>query len=81
VHAEQNAIVQAAVNGICIANGSMYCTNQPCSICAKLLINSEIKTIYIAETYEDKLALEMLAEADINLNLVNRETGVLKKII
>ena len=81
VHAEQNAIVQAAVNGICIANGSMYCTNQPCSICAKLIINSEIKTVYIAETYEDKLALEMLAEADINLNLVNIETGVLKKII
>ena len=56
----------------------MICVFKP-----KLLaiINSEIKTVYIAETYEDKLALEMLAEADINLNLVNRETGVLKKII
>ncbi len=81
VHAEQNAIVQAAVNGVSIANGSIYCTNQPCSICAKLLINSEIKTIYIANTYKDELAMEMLKEADIDMNLVDIDSRNLKRII
>jgi len=81
VHAEQNAIIQAAVNGVSISGGELYCTNQPCSICAKMIINSEIKKIYIANYYEDKLAIEMLKDADISLNLVDLKTGELKKIL
>ena len=81
VHAEQNAVIQAAVNGTTIKHGVLYCTNQPCVICSKILINAEIKTIYIAEPYEDKLAQELLAEAGVAMNLVDRETGVLKKLI
>jgi len=81
VHAEQNAIIQAAINGSSIKNGSLYCTNQPCSICAKMLINSEINTIYIANTYKDDLAMEMLEEADVALNFVNVERGILEKIL
>jgi Deoxycytidylate deaminase len=81
VHAEQNAIIQAAINGSSIKQGSLYCTHQPCSICSKLLINSEITNIYIAESYEDKLAKEMLAEAGIPVNLVHRSTGALTKLI
>ncbi len=81
VHAEQNAVIQAAVNGASIKDAVLYCTNQPCVICSKILINAEIKTIYIAEHYEDKLAQELLAEAGVAMNLVDRETGVLKRLI
>lgn len=80
VHAEQNAIIQAAVNGVTIKNGVMYCTNQPCSICSKMIINAEIKTLYIGESYHDKLAEEILAEADVDINLVDMDTSVLHKI-
>ena len=81
VHAEQNAVIQAAVNGTSIRGAVVYCTNQPCVICSKILINAEIRTIYIAEPYEDQLAQELLAEAGIDINIVDRETGVLKKLI
>ncbi|HPR17432.1 MAG TPA: cytidine/deoxycytidylate deaminase family protein [Candidatus Cloacimonadota bacterium] len=81
VHAEQNAVIQAAINGSSIKGGALYCTNQPCVICSKILINAEINTIYIAEPYEDDLAQEMLREAGISMNLVDRKTGVLTKLI
>ena len=80
IHAEQNAIIQAAINGSSIKGGELYCTNQPCVICSKMLINAEIRTIYMANSYEDKLAQEMLEEAGINLYLTERETGNLKRI-
>ena len=81
VHAEQNAVIQAAINGTSIRDASLYCTNQPCVICSKILINAEIKTIYITEPYEDKLAQEMLAEAGIEMNIVDRNTGMLKRLL
>ncbi|MBN2233126.1 MAG: cytidine/deoxycytidylate deaminase family protein [Deltaproteobacteria bacterium] len=67
LHAEQNAIIQAAYHGVCINGGSMYCTNQPCIICAKMIINAGLKAIYITESYADPLAREILAEAGIPL--------------
>ena len=81
VHAEQNAVIQAAINGTSIRGASLYCTNQPCVICSKILINAEIKTIYITEPYEDKLAQELLSEAEIEMNIVDRNTGMLKKLL
>jgi len=81
VHAEQNAVIQAAINGTSIRGASLYCTNQPCVICSKILINAEIKTIYITEPYEDKLAQELLAEAEVGINIVDRNTGILKKLL
>jgi len=81
VHAEQNAVIQAAINGTSIRGASLYCTNQPCVICSKILINAEIKTIYITEPYEDKLAQELLAEAEVEMNIIDRETGTLKKFL
>ncbi len=81
VHAEQNAVIQAAINGSSIRDASLYCTNQPCVICSKILINAEIKTIYITESYEDKLAQELLAEAEVEMNIVDRNTGMLKKLL
>jgi len=81
VHAEQNAIIQAAVNGVSIANGELYCTHQPCSICSKMLINAEIKTIIVSELYEDKLAKNLLEEASINVFHFDMETKKLTKIV
>ncbi len=80
VHAEQNAIIQAAVNGTSISGAVLYCTTQPCIICSKMLINSEIKTIYVRETYPDELAQKMLKEAGVELNLIDVESGEIHRL-
>lgn len=67
LHAEQNAIIQASSHGVSIAGSTLYCTNMPCSICSKMLINAKIKTICYAEGYPDALADSMLAEAGIEV--------------
>ncbi len=81
VHAEQNAIIQAAINGTSIRNSSLYCTHHPCSICAKMLINAEIRAIYIANDYPDKLAKQMLKDAEIDLYLYDKETDEIIKLL
>lgn len=80
VHAEQNAIIQAAVNGVSIKGATMYCTHQPCSICAKMIINAEIKTVYVGAPYPDKLAEEMFKSAGVQVilyDLSSKETRTL----
>ena len=67
LHAEQNAIIQAALHGISIKDAIIYCTNQPCITCAKMIINAGIKKIIFTGDYPDKLAIEMLKEAKIKL--------------
>ncbi len=67
VHAEQNAIVQAAYYGVSINGATLFCTNLPCSICAKMLINSGIKSIYYKSGYADAISEEMMAEAGIEV--------------
>lgn len=82
IHAEQNAIIQAAVNGVSVKGGTIYCTHQPCSICAKMIINAEIKNVYIADPYPDKLAESMFVDASVNLILVDLSAkDHLKKIL
>lgn len=81
VHAEQNAIIQAGLNGSSTHGGVLYCTNQPCSICAKLIINAEIKTIYIAEPYPDQLAEQLLREAGVELIHLNFSDGTMTRLI
>jgi dCMP deaminase len=73
LHAEQNAIIQAAYLGQSIAGGTLYCTNQPCVICAKMLINAGIKRIVIKEGYPDELAVEMLKEAGLITEILGGE--------
>jgi len=70
VHAEQNALVQAASFGVNVAGATLYCTNQPCITCAKLLINAGIREIYVKNSYPDKLARAMLAEAGIKVKRI-----------
>ena len=67
IHAEQNAIIQAAYHGVSVKGALLYCTNQPCAICAKMIINAGIKKIYYQSGYTDALAQEMLTEAGIDL--------------
>ena len=68
LHAEQNAIIQAATLGQSIEGATIYITTQPCIICAKMIINSGIKRIVIKEGYPDKVAVEMLKEAGIAID-------------
>ncbi len=67
LHAEQNAIIQAAFHGISIRGATLYCTNKPCVICTKMLINAGIKEIIYEQGYDDPLADEMLKEAGIRI--------------
>ena len=67
IHAEQNAIIQAAKLGVSIDGATLYCTHQPCSVCAKMIINAGIVRVVIREGYRDELAEEMLAEAEIEV--------------
>ncbi len=67
IHAEQNAIVQAAYSGTSVKDGTLYVTNQPCVLCAKMAINAGIKKIVFKGEYPDNLALELLKEAGIRV--------------
>jgi dCMP deaminase len=67
LHAEQNAIIQAAKHGISIEGADLYCTNLPCLICSKMIINAGIRRIYYEGDYPDHLSREMLAEAGVEL--------------
>jgi len=68
LHAEQNAIIQAAKHGINIADGTLYCTNAPCVICAKMLINAGLQKIVYLEGYPDTLAVELLNESAMQIS-------------
>lgn len=67
-HAEQNAIIQAARMGISIEGATLYCTHQPCVICAKMIINSGISRVVYAQGYPDKFSLELFEEAGVEIN-------------
>jgi len=67
VHAEQNAIIQAAVHGVSIAGGTLYTTHQPCIMCAKMIINAGIKRVVYGREYADGRGLEFLREAQIEV--------------
>lgn len=67
VHAEQNALVQAAKHGVSINGADIYTTFQPCVLCTKLLINAGIKRVFFLYCYPDPLALEIATEAELEL--------------
>ena len=73
VHAEQNAIIQAAVFGVSIKGATMYITNHPCSVCAKIIINADIKEVIYLEDYVDELAKELLRESGVRMEKYDRE--------
>ena len=67
VHAEQNAIIQAAVFGVGIGGATIYVTNYPCSVCAKLMLNAGISEVVYDGDYKDDLATKLLAEGKIKV--------------
>lgn len=67
VHAEQNAVIQAAVHGVALNNVTLYSTTQPCVTCAKILINANVRRIVYAGGYPDEFALQLLDEAGVEL--------------
>ena len=72
LHAEQNVLLQAALSGISTKDSILYITNQPCIICAKMLINAGIKEIVIAGAYPDKMAKDFLGEAKIKIRKIEK---------
>ncbi len=67
VHAEQNAIIQAAKLGVSVDGATLYCTHQPCVICAKMIINSGINRVVYREGYPDDFSLEMFEQAGVKI--------------
>lgn len=63
VHAEQNAICQAAKLGVSLEGATLYCTHQPCTICTRLIINSGIKRVVYKYPYPDEFSMQLFAEA------------------
>jgi dCMP deaminase len=70
IHAEQNAIIQAAVHGVAIEGASLYSTHQPCVLCAKMLINAGVTEIAYVHPYPDELSERMFAEAGVRLRRI-----------
>jgi dCMP deaminase len=68
IHAEQNAVIQAAIHGVAIEGSTLYCTHHPCILCAKILINCGVRDIHYLEGYPDELSQEMLSEAGVVLH-------------
>jgi dCMP deaminase len=73
LHAEQNAIIQAAYHGVEIRGATLYCTNHPCIICSKMVINAGIEKVVYENGYADALAGEMLKESGITIEKFNRK--------
>ncbi|SMO31812.1 dCMP deaminase [Balnearium lithotrophicum] len=67
LHAEQNAIIQAALHGVSTKGSVLYCTHCPCSLCVKMLINAGIVKVIYREGYPDWLAKEIAKEAGLPL--------------
>lgn len=67
LHAEQNSVIQAALHGVSIKGSHLYCTNHPCIICAKMIINAGIVKITFRQGYLDIMAKDILSEAGIEV--------------
>lgn len=65
LHAEQNALLQASLHGISLKDSLLYCTTQPCLICAKMLINAGVKEVIITGGYPDKMAMDFFKQAGV----------------
>ena len=75
VHAEQNAIAQAAKLGISVEGATLYCTHQPCVICCKMIINSGIKRVVYDQPYPDEFSMQLFEEAGVLVERFNGENN------
>ena len=65
LHAEQNAIIQAARLGVNISGATLFCTHQPCVICAKMIINAGISRVVYRHGYPDEFSMQLFREANV----------------
>ena len=75
IHAEQNAIIQAAKLGLSIDGGTLYCTHQPCSMCTRIIINAGIRRVVYEQGYPDDFSLALFHEAGTLLERFDAQTG------
>jgi dCMP deaminase len=73
LHAEQNAIIQAANHGVSLKGSTLYSTTHPCIICTKMIINAGVQSIVYGEGYADELASDMIKQAGIALKRCEKE--------
>lgn len=79
VHAEQNAIIQAAKHGVKIEGSDLFCTVSPCAICMKMIVNAGIENIFFAGTYPDKLSMEIATNAGYKMGDIGKYRVLRKK--
>ena len=72
LHAEQNALLQASLYGVSVKDSFLYCTNQPCIICAKMIINAGIKEIIVENGYPDRMAKDFFKKANVKIRVMNK---------
>ena len=75
VHAEANAIIQAAKNGVRIDKAEIYTTASPCWDCFKLVANAGIRTVYYGEFYRDERSIQVARQLGIDLIDLSREAA------
>lgn len=74
LHAEQNALLQAAKFGTAVEGATLYCKMTPCRICAMMIINAGIKRVVCEKRYhDDKGTIELLKQAGVELVVMNDE--------
>jgi dCMP deaminase len=71
IHAEQNALVQAAAFGINVAGATLYCTHEPCVTCGKMLLNARIREFVVGESYPDEFGRRLLREAGVDVRAIS----------
>lgn len=71
VHAEQNAVIQAALHGVNTEEATLYCTHAPCSLCAKILINAKVRRVVYKGEYPDDYAKKYFDEAGVKVERVD----------
>jgi dCMP deaminase len=72
IHAEQNAIIQAAVHGVNISGATLYNTHSPCILCAKMIVNANIAKFVCNEKYPDDEGIKLLKESGIKIEILEK---------
>ena len=72
VHAEQNAIIQAALHGVSLEGATIYCTHSPCILCAKMLANARIKRYVTYGKYSDDAFVPLFEQCGIQFESLSR---------
>jgi dCMP deaminase len=70
VHAEQNAIIQAALHGVTTDDSTLYCTHSPCNLCAKIMVNAGVKRVVCINYYPDDSWQSLFNEAGVKLDVL-----------